>query len=256
MNRIPLIAGNWKLNLDHLQAIALVQKLSWTLEDARHRFDEVEVAVLPPFTDLRSVQTLIASDRMGLTLGAQDLSPYDSGAHTGEISGEFLKRLDCRYVIVGHSERRRDHHEDDAVVASKVAAAVRNGLVPILCTGESANQRAAGETGAVLRSQVQAAIQGLPAEAEIVVAYEPLWAIGTGTPATPEQAQQAAALIRSSLGERGERTRILYGGSVDVDTIAPLMRQADVDGALVGGASLDAERFAGIARYRSHVSTR
>lgn len=254
MNRTPLIAGNWKLNLDHLQAIALVQKLAWTLSDAHHRFDEVEVAVFPPFTDLRSVQTLITADKLQIGLGAQDLSVYDDGAHTGEISGAFLRRLECRYAIVGHSERRRDHGETDAVVAAKAAAAVRHGLVPVICVGESAEQRAGDATAAVLTAQVQAAASGLPAEAEIVIAYEPVWAIGAGEPATPAQAQAAATVVRQALGERGDAARVLYGGSVDVGTVAPIMRSPDVDGVLVGSASLDAKRFAGIARYQAHVN--
>ena len=254
MTRTPLIAGNWKLNLDHLQAIALVQKLAWTLADAHHRFDEVEVAVFPPFTDLRRVQTLIAADRLSISLGAQDLSVYDEGAHTGEVSGVFLRRLDCAYVIVGHSERRRDHGEDDAVVAAKAAAAARNDLVPVICVGESARQREADETTEVLSRQVTAAIGKVPAESAVVIAYEPLWAIGSGAPATPQQAQEAAAEIRAGLGERAKATRILYGGSVDVGTVAPLMRQPDIDGVLVGSASLDAERFAAISRYQSHVT--
>jgi triosephosphate isomerase len=254
MTRTPFIAGNWKLNLDHLQAIALVQKLAWTLSDAHHRFDEVEVAVFPPFTDLRSVQTLITADKLEIGLGAQDLSVYDDGAHTGEISGAFLRRLECRYVIVGHSERRRDHGETDAVVAAKAAAAVRHDLVPVICVGESAEQRAEDATAAVLTAQVQAAVNGLPADAEIVIAYEPLWAIGAGEPATPAQAQAAAAVVRQALGERGDAARVLYGGSVDVGTVAPIMRGPDVDGVLVGSASLDAKRFADIARYRAHVN--
>ncbi|WP_375400190.1 triose-phosphate isomerase [uncultured Amnibacterium sp.] len=257
--RLPLIAGNWKMNLDHLQAIALVQKLAWTLQD--HGYDEriVEVAVFPPFTDLRSVQTLISADRLPLRFGAQDLSPHASGAYTGDISGPLLKALDATYVIVGHSERRSLHAETDQVVGAKVRAALDSALVPVLCVGETAEDREQQGASAVPVAQLRAALDGVPADADLVVAYEPVWAIGSGQAATPEQAQEVCTALRVALGEvlgaeAADRTRILYGGSVKRDNIADFMRQADVDGALVGGASLDAAGFADIVRFPKHVT--
>ncbi|MEO6942372.1 MAG: triose-phosphate isomerase [Terrimesophilobacter sp.] len=256
--RIPLIAGNWKLNLDHLQSIAFVQKLAWSLKDARLDFRSVEVAVFPPFTDLRSVQSLIAADRFPLTFGAQDVSEHDSGAYTGEISGAFLKALDCSYAIVGHSERRSYHHESNEIVGSKAAAAIRHGLVPVICVGETAEDLESRGASAVPVEQLQVALSGLPQAADIVVAYEPVWAIGSGQAATPEQAESVAAalreVIRESLGaEAAGRTRILYGGSVKSGNIASFLREPNVDGALVGGASLLVDEFAKIARFQSHV---
>ena len=259
--RIPLIAGNWKMNLDHLQAIATVQKLAWTLEEARHSYgtDGAEVAVFPPFTDLRSVQTLVAADRLEIRFGAQDLSEHDAGAYTGEVSGAFLKALECRYVIVGHSERRQYHGETDEIVAAKVAAALRHGLVPVLCVGETAEDLEAHGAAAVPVAQLRAALETLGgSEPELVVAYEPVWAIGSGQAATPEQAQLVCAALRQTLREVlgdavAEATRILYGGSVKSANIAGFMREADIDGALVGGASLDAVEFAAIARFQRHV---
>ncbi|WP_285027274.1 triose-phosphate isomerase [Plantibacter sp. ME-Dv--P-122b] len=256
--RVPLIAGNWKLNLDHLQAIALVQKLDWTLKDGKHDDADAEVAIFPPFTDLRSVQTIVAADKLKLAYGAQDLSQHDSGAYTGEISGAFLAKLDCRYVLVGHSERRTLHNETDEVVQAKAAAAVRHGLVPVICIGETAEDLEEHGPSAVPVAQLKAAIDGLAPDADIVVAYEPVWAIGSGQAATPDQAQQVAAALRSTLAEvlgdeAAQRTRILYGGSVKASNIAGFMREPDVDGALVGGASLLADEFAGIARFSQHV---
>jgi triosephosphate isomerase len=256
--RVPLIAGNWKLNLDHLQAIALVQKLDWTLKDGKHDYADAEVAIFPPFTDLRSVQTIVAADKLKLAYGAQDLSQHDSGAYTGEISGAFLAKLDCRYVLVGHSERRTLHNETDEVVQAKTAAAVRHGLVPVICIGETAEDLEEHGPSAVPVAQLKAAIDGLAPDADIVVAYEPVWAIGSGQAATPDQAQQVAAALRSTLAEvlgddAAQRTRILYGGSVKASNIAGFMREPDVDGALVGGASLLAEEFTGIARFSQHV---
>ncbi|KQO82896.1 triosephosphate isomerase [Frigoribacterium sp. Leaf263] len=256
--RTPLIAGNWKMNLDHLQSIAFVQKLAWSLKDAKHEHSAVEAVVFPPFTDLRSVQTLLDADKLPLGLGAQDLSAHDSGAHTGEISGAFLAKLDIRYVIVGHSERRTMHGETDAVVASKVVAAHRNGLVPVLCVGETADDLEKHGPSAVPVAQLRAALADLPGDAEIVVAYEPVWAIGSGKAATAEQAEQVCAALREALSrERGAdsaaATRILYGGSVKSTNIASFMREPNVDGALVGGASLDIEEFSSIVRFPSHV---
>jgi triosephosphate isomerase len=258
MARTPLIAGNWKMNLDHLQAVAFVQKLHWTLKDAAHEDGSVEVAVFPPFTDIRTVQTLLDADKIPFALGAQDLSTKDSGAYTGEVSGVFLSKLACRYVIIGHSERREYHHESDEIVAEKVQAALRNGLVPVICVGETLEQREeSGPTG-VSVAQLEVALGGVPADADFVVAYEPVWAIGTGQVASPEQAQEVCAALRAVIADKlGEdaaaRTRVLYGGSVKSGNIASFMREPDVDGALVGGASLVADEFAAIIRYQKHV---
>jgi triosephosphate isomerase (TIM) len=256
--RTPLIAGNWKMNLDHLQAVALVQKLDWTLKDAGHEAGSVEVAVFPPFTDLRTVQTLIDADKIAFALGAQDLSTHDSGAYTGEVSGAFLAKLDCRYVIIGHSERREHHHETDDVVAAKVEAALRHGLVPVICVGETAEDLERFGASAVPVGQLEKALDGLSSGAEVVVAYEPVWAIGSGQAATPQQAQEVCAVLRGVVGaklgaEAAEKTRVLYGGSVKSANIASFMREPDVDGALVGGASLVADEFAAIIRYQKHV---
>ncbi|MFF2633696.1 triose-phosphate isomerase [Microbacterium sp. NPDC058021] len=258
VNRTPLIAGNWKMNLDHLQAIAFVQKLAWTLKDAKHEDGSVEVAVFPPYTDLRAVQTLLDADKIAFALGAQDLSAHDSGAYTGEISGAFLTKLDCAYVIIGHSERRQYHAETDEVVAAKVQAALRHGLVPVICVGETAEDLETHGASAVPVGQLEVALESVPADADIVVAYEPVWAIGSGQAATPEQAQDVCAKLRdvvaAKLGaEAAERTRVLYGGSVKSSNIASFMREPDVDGALVGGASLLVDEFAAIIRYQKHV---
>ena len=254
MARTPLMAGNWKMNLNHLEAIALVQKLAFTLDDKDH--DEVEVVVLPPFTDLRSVQTLVDGDRLRVKYGAQDLSPFDSGAHTGDIGGPMLSKLGCDYVVVGHSERRQDHAETDEVAKAKVAAAYRHGLTPILCVGELLEVRRDGGHVAHTTGQLRSALDGLAAESakSLVVAYEPVWAIGTGEVATPEDAQEVCAALRATLadlyddGLAGD-VRILYGGSVKPDNIAGIMEQRDVDGALVGGASLSVEDFVAIVRF-------
>lgn len=256
--RIPLIAGNWKLNLDHLQSIAFVQKLAWTLKDARLDFRSVEVAVFPPFTDLRSVQSLVAADKLSIVYGAQDVSAHDSGAYTGEISAAFLKALDCRYAIVGHSERRNYHHESSELVGQKAAAAIRHGIVPVVCVGETAEDRESRGASAVPVEQLEAALATLPKGSDIVVAYEPVWAIGSGQAATPEQAAAVATQLRAVLGstwgaDAAERTRILYGGSVTSSNIASFLREPDIDGALVGGASLVVEEFAKIARFQNHV---
>ncbi|WP_276317252.1 triose-phosphate isomerase [Microbacterium sulfonylureivorans] len=256
--RTPLIAGNWKMNLDHLQAVAFVQKLHWTLKDAKHEDGSVEVAVFPPFTDLRTVQTLLDADKIPFALGAQDISSHDSGAYTGEVSGAFLAKLDNRYVIIGHSERREYHHEGDDIVAAKVQAALRHGLVPVICVGETAEDLEKYGASAVPVGQLQVALEGVKADADIVVAYEPVWAIGSGQAATPDQAQDVCAKLRGVIAEKlGEdaaaRTRVLYGGSVKSANIASFMREPDVDGALVGGASLVADEFAAIIRYQKHV---
>ena len=258
--RTPLIAGNWKMNFDHLQSIAFVQKLAWTLSDARHDFGAVEVAVFPPFTDLRSVQTLVNADDLPVRFGGQDLSAHDDGAYTGEISGQFLAALDCRYVIIGHSERRQYHGESDELVAQKVAAAHRHGLVPVICVGETAEDLEQHGPSAVPVAQLRTALEGVKKGSEIVVAYEPVWAIGSGQAATSEQAQQVCSALRGAIAEVlgddvAAATRILYGGSVKSGNIAGFMREADVDGALVGGASLQLEEFASIVRYQKHVGT-
>ncbi|MCP2030912.1 triosephosphate isomerase [Okibacterium sp. HSC-33S16] len=258
VNRVPLIAGNWKMNLDHLQSIAFVQKLAWSLADAKHDAASVEVAVFPPFTDLRSVQTLVAADKLPIAFGAQDLSEHDSGAYTGEISGAFLKALECSYVLIGHSERRTLHGESDEQVAAKVTAALKHNLVPIICVGETSEDLEKHGPSAVPVAQLKAALSGVSATADIVVAYEPVWAIGSGQAATPEQAEQVAAALRAELRESlgddvAAKTRILYGGSVKAANIAGFMREPNVDGALVGGASLDLNEFSSIVRYQKHV---
>ncbi len=256
--RTPFIAGNWKMNLDHLQAVAFVQKLHWTLKEAKHENGSVEVGLFPPFTDLRTVQTLIDADKIPFALGAQDLSTHDSGAYTGEISGQFIAKLDARYVIVGHSERREYHSESDEVVAAKVQAALRHGLVPVICVGETAEDLEKFGASAVPVGQLRAALEGVPADADIVVAYEPVGAIGSGQAATPEQAQEVCAKLREVVADvlgadAAAGTRVLYGGSVKSGNIASFMREPDVDGALVGGASLVVDEFAAIVRYQKHV---
>lgn len=258
VTRTPLMAGNWKMHFDHLQSIAFVQKLAWTLKDARHDFGDVEVAVFPPFTDLRSVQTVVGAEKLRVTYGAQDLSPHDNGAYTGDISGQFLSALECTYVLVGHSERRTLHGETDEVCRAKVAAAGRHGLVPVLCVGETANDLEQHGAAAVPVAQLRAALEGNDRLTDLVVAYEPVWAIGSGTPATPEQAQTVCRALRDALAElRGEefaaRTRVLYGGSVKAENVAGFMREPDIDGALVGGASLKIDEFASIVRYQKHI---
>jgi triosephosphate isomerase len=249
------MAGNWKMNNNHLEAIALVQKLAFTLR--QKDFDATEVAVLPPFTALRSVQTMVDGDKLSIAFGAQDLSPHPGGAYTGDVSGPMLAKLGCRYVIVGHSERRQYHGEDDKLVNAKVKAALRDGLAPILCIGEGLEVRRAGEHVGYTLRQLDGALEGVTAEqaAGIVLAYEPVWAIGTGEVATPEDAQEVCGAIRERLSAgQGDavaaQARILYGGSVKPDNIGPIMAQPDIDGALVGGASLDAAGFATICRYR------
>ncbi len=256
--RMPLIAGNWKMHNNHLEALALVQKLAFTLN--AKDFAAAEVAVLPPFTALRSVQTLVSADKLPLGYGAQDISSHDEGAYTGEVSGPMLAKLGCRYALAGHSERRRYHHEDDALVSEKVRAALRAGIVPILCVGETLEIRAAGEHIEHTIGQLDGSLHGVGPEqaAGVIVAYEPVWAIGTGEVATPEDAQQMCAAIRGRLsavhGQAAASVRILYGGSVKADNMAAIMAQPDIDGALVGGASLDAGEFVRICRYRELVA--
>ena len=249
MSRKPLIAGNWKMNLNHFEAIALVQKIAFALP-AKY-FDKVDVTVIPPFTDLRSVQTLVDGDKLLLTYGAQDVSQHDSGAYTGEISGAFLAKLGCTYVVVGHSERRTYHHEDDATVAAKAAAAFRHGLIPIICIGEHLEVREAGDHVAFNLAQLEGSLAGLTQEqlANVVIAYEPVWAIGTGRVASAADAQEVCAAIRAKLAELtsqqvADGIRVLYGGSMNAKNVGELIAQQDVDGGLVGGASLEGEQFA------------
>ncbi|BBZ66990.1 triosephosphate isomerase [Mycolicibacterium insubricum] len=249
MSRKPLIAGNWKMNLNHFEAIALVQKIAFSLPDKY--FDRVDVTVIPPFTDLRSVQTLVDGDKLRLTYGAQDVSQHDAGAYTGEISGAFLAKLGCTFAVVGHSERRTYHNESDSLVGAKAAAAHKHGLTPIICIGESLGVREAGDHIAWNVAQLQGSLAGLSNEqiAASVIAYEPVWAIGTGRVASAADAQEVCGAIRAELAniatpEIAETVRVLYGGSVNVKNIGELIAQPDIDGALVGGASLDGEQFA------------
>lgn len=258
--RTPLMAGNWKLNMDHLEATHLVQKISWSLADANFDHASVDVAVLPPFTALRSVQTVVEGDNLSLKYGAQDISQHESGAYTGEVSATMLTKLGCRFVTIGHSERRQYHGETDASVNAKTKAAIAAGLTPIVCVGEGKDQRDSGEYLDVVLRQVEGALAGVTAEhvAESVIAYEPVWAIGTGAVATPEDAQEVCGAIRTSIAKMYDQTtadavRVLYGGSVKPSSAAGLMECADIDGALIGGASLKADDFVSICRFRDHV---
>ena len=258
--RKPLIAGNWKMHNTQLEAIALTQKLAFAL--TARDFDATDVAVLPPFTALRSVQTLIDGDRLRLGYGAQDLSPHDDGAYTGDVSGRMLAKLGCQYVLAGHSERRRYHGEDDALVNAKVKAALRYAITPVLCVGETLEVRQAGHALSHNLAQLDGGLDGIPGEqvAAMVIAYEPVWAIGTGEVATPEDAQEICAGIRERVSAvHGDvvaaGVRILYGGSIKSDNMAAIMAQPDIDGGLVGGASLDAGEFVRICRYRELSAT-
>mgnify|MGYP000848191246 FL=1 len=256
--RLPLMAGNWKMNLNHFEAIALVQKLAFALKP--DDYEACEVAVLPPFTDIRSVQTLVDGDKLNIRYGAQDLSAHDSGAYTGEISGAMLAKLGCTYVTVGHSERRQYHDEGNELVNQKVHAAFRNGLTPIVCIGEALEIRKEGGQVGFTISQLDGALAGLDADkaASVVIAYEPVWAIGTGEVATPEDAQEVCSTLRSRLGDLyspqlADVLRVLYGGSVKAGNVAGLMEMPDVDGGLVGGASIDPDEFVALVRYRLHA---
>ncbi len=252
--RRPMMAGNWKMNCSHLEAIALVQKIAFSLSD--QQLSDVEVVVIPSFTNLRSVQTLVDGDRLLLSYGAQDLSPHDLGAYTGDVGGPMLAKLGCSYVLAGHSERRQYHAEDDAAVNAKVVSAYRNGLTPILCVGEGLEVRRAGGQVAHATSQLRGGLSDVPAEQarSVVLAYEPVWAIGTGECATPADAQEVCRALRGCLTELYDadlsaEVRILYGGSVKADNVMDIMAERDIDGALVGGASLDATEFARICQY-------
>ena len=255
-SRKPLIAGNWKMNLDHHEAIHTVQKLAWALQDLKHDFDQAETTVLVPFTDIRSVQTLVDSDGLAVSYGAQDLSAQVSGAYTGEISPVFLQKLGVKYVAVGHSERRQYHGENEEIVNAKTKNAIAHDITPIVCVGEPLEVRKANEHVEYTLVQVRGAYEGVSAEDAVktVIAYEPVWAIGTGEVATPADAQEVAAAIRAELvelynAEVADSLRILYGGSVKSSSVKELMAEADVDGALVGGASLDPEEFAKIVNF-------
>jgi triosephosphate isomerase (TIM) len=254
--RVPLMAGNWKMNLNHQEAVVLVQKLAATLADKKHDFTKAEVVVLPPFTDLRSVQTSVDGDKLQLRYGAQDVSSHDSGAYTGEVSAGMLAKLGCSYVVVGHSERRTHHAETDEVVNAKAKKAIAAGITPIVCVGEGLDVRKDGRHVEHTLEQVEGSLAGLTAEqvATLVIAYEPVWAIGTGEVATPEDADEVCTAIREhvakSWGEAAaDAVRILYGGSVKASNVAGIMAKFHVDGCLVGGASLDYEEFGGICRF-------
>jgi triosephosphate isomerase len=254
--RVPLMAGNWKMNVNHQEAVVLVQKLAWTLQDKKHDYAKVEVAVIPPFTDLRSVQTLVDGDRLQIAYGAQDVSPHDNGAHTGDISAAMLAKLGCRYVVVGHSERRQAHGETDELVNAKAHKVVDTDMTPIVCVGEGLEVRKEGRHVEHTLAQVDGSLAGFKAEqvADLVVAYEPVWAIGTGEVATPENAQEVCAAVRARIAETfseeaAQSVRILYGGSVKAANVAGIMQQSDIDGALVGGASLQVDEFSGICRF-------
>lgn len=256
--RKPLMAGNWKMNLNHLEAIAVAQKLVYSLDDKD--YDAVDVAIIPPFTDIRSIQTLIDGDRLRLNYGAQDLSPEASGAFTGDISGSMLHKLGCTYVLVGHSERRSIHSESDALVNRKIKAALAHEMVPILCVGEELAVRESGAHVSHVIRQIRGGLEGVtkPELRKIVIAYEPVWAIGTGKVATPEDAQEVCAAIREEVEniaspEIAGAMRILYGGSVKSSNIAEIMAKPDVDGALIGGASLDPEELAKIVKFYAQV---
>jgi triosephosphate isomerase (TIM) len=253
--RKPLIVGNWKMHNNNFEAIALVQRLAFALHDKD--FDASDVAVLPPFTALRSVQTLIEGDKLRIGYGAQDISPHHDGAYTGDVSGRMLAKLGCGYVLAGHSERRQYHGEDDALVNAKLKAALRSGITPVLCIGEPLQARQEGGQIDHCLTQLDGGLDGVPGEAVagLVVAYEPVWAIGTGEVATPDHAQEVCAAIRGRVSAvHGDAVaasaRILYGGSVKSDNMAAIMAQPDIDGGLVGGASLDAAEFVRICRYR------
>jgi len=250
------MAGNWKMNLNHQEAVVLIQKLAWTLSDKKHDYARVEVVVLPPFTDIRSVQTLVDGDRLKIKYGAQDLSPHDNGAYTGDISAALLSKLGCSYVAVGHSERREHHKESDDLVNAKAMKAVAAGITPIVCVGEGLEVRQSGRHVEHTLAQVDGSLAGFAPEqvANLVVAYEPVWAIGTGEVATPDDAQEVCAAIRGRIAatfgeESAASLRILYGGSVKAANVAGIMEKADVDGCLVGGASLQVDEFGGICRF-------
>ena len=254
--RTPLMAGNWKMNLNHVEATGLVQKLAWTLADAKYDASRSEAAVIVPFTDIRTVQTLVEGDKLPLAYGAQDVSVHAKGAYTGEISADMLAKLKCKYVVVGHSERRDFHAETDEVVNAKTKVVIEAGMTPIVCCGEKLDVRKEGNQVPFVLAQIDICLAGLTGDqvGALVIAYEPVWAIGTGEVATPEDAQEVCGAIRVRAAElvgdeAAAKVRIQYGGSVKSSNIVDLMAKPDVDGALVGGASLDAEEFAKIVMF-------
>lgn len=256
MARTPLMAGNWKMNLDHVEATGLVQKLAWTLDDLKYDASRSEAAVIVPFTDLRTVQTLIEGDKLPLAFGAQDVSVHASGAYTGEISAAMLAKLNCDYVVIGHSERRDYHGETDELINAKAKVVQAAGITPIVCVGEKLDVRKEGNQVPFVLAQVDKCLAGLSGDevGALVIAYEPVWAIGTGEVATPEDAQEVCGAIRVRVAElvgaeAADAVRIQYGGSVKANNIVDIMAQPDVDGALVGGASLDAGEFAKIVTF-------
>lgn len=258
MARTPLMAGNWKMNMDHLEAIHLVQGLHQELTDANFDHSTVDVAVIPPFTDIRSVQTVVEGDDMKIKYGAQDISTHENGAYTGEVSASMLTKLGCTYVVVGHSERREYHGESDALVGEKARVTLAAGMTPIICCGEGLDVRKAGNQVSHVLAQIDGALSGMSADdvKKSVIAYEPIWAIGTGEVATPDDAQEVCGAIRGRISElydaeTADTVRILYGGSVKSGNVAHIMAKPDVDGALVGGASLKADEFAKIARFNA-----
>jgi triosephosphate isomerase len=252
--RQPVMAGNWKMNMNHLEAIGYLNKMAFSLIDADYA--RTEVAIFPPFTDIRSVQTVIDADHLSIVYGAQDISAHDSGAYTGEISGSMLKKLRVKYALIGHSERRAYHHETDESVNAKVKAAIKNDLVPMIAVGETLDIKQAGNAVEHTLSQVQAALKDVRSNyvGELVIAYEPVWAIGTGEVATPQDAQDMCMAIRQKVAKLysqdvAEKVRILYGGSVKAGNVKSIMEQPDVDGALIGGAALDPDEFLRIIRW-------
>ncbi|MCL1923430.1 MAG: triose-phosphate isomerase [Propionibacteriaceae bacterium] len=256
MTRLPLMAGNWKMNLNHVEATGVVQKLAWTLADYRYDKKLCEAAVIVPFTDIRTVQNLVQGDRLPLVFGAQDVSLYDSGAYTGEVSAPMLAKLDCTYVVVGHSERREYHGETDEIINAKAKKVLENSMTPIICVGEKLDIRKEGTHVEYVLAQINGVLDGLSSEqvGAAVIAYEPVWAIGTGEVATPEDAQEVCGAIRTRVEElfgsdASQSVRIQYGGSVKASNVVDIMNQSDVDGALVGGASLDPEEFARIVTF-------
>jgi triosephosphate isomerase len=250
------MAGNWKMNLNHQEAVILVQKLAWTLSDKKHDYGRAEVVVLPPFTDIRSVQTVVDGDQLSIGYGAQDVSAHESGAYTGEVAAGMLAKLGCSYVVVGHSERREYHQESDELVNAKAKAALAVGITPIVCVGEPLPVRQEGQQVPHTLAQLDGSLAGFSADqvAGLVVAYEPVWAIGTGEVATPDDAQEVCAAIRQRVREvhgdaAADAVRVLYGGSVKAANVAGIMEKPDVDGCLVGGASLQVDEFGGICRF-------
>lgn len=250
---MDLIAGNWKMHANHLEAIQMVQKLFYRLN--KEDYERVEVVLAPPTTALRSVQTVIETDHMPFGLAAQNVHWESQGAYTGEVSPPMLAKLSVSYVIVGHSERRAMFGETDETVNRKARAVLAAGMRPIVCVGETADERDDGRALDVVLGQLRAGLAGIGGESaeELVVAYEPVWAIGTGRSATPDDAAEVTDAIRTALvdhlGSDGAGTRILYGGSVNQGNIAGFMAKRSIDGALVGGASLDPDTFAAVIRY-------